>query len=58
MVLEEFFNANKVVDLSFFNFQNAVTAAYFDDNNYNVAPVNQSFKNFFPAGSKIRTWPQ
>ena len=57
MVLEEFFNANKVLDLSFFNFQNAVTAAYFADNNYNVVRVNQNFKNFFPAGSKIRTWP-
>ena len=43
MVLEEFFNANKVLDLSFFNFQNAVTAAYFADADYNVMRVNQKF---------------
>ena len=49
MVLEEFFNANKVLDLSFFNFQNAITAAYFADGDYNVMRVNQNFKSFFPA---------
>ena len=49
MVLEEFFNSNKVVDLSFFNFQNAITAAYFADSNYNVVRTNQNFKQFFPA---------
>ena len=49
MVLEEFFNANKVLDLSFFNFQNAVTAAYFADADYNVMRVNQNFKQFFPS---------
>ena len=49
MVLEEFFNANKVIDLSFFNFQNAITAAYFADEDYNVIRTNQNFKQFFPA---------
>ena len=49
MVLEEFFNANKVIDLSFFNFQNAITAAYFADAGYNVIRTNQNFKQFFPA---------
>ena len=49
MVLEEFFNTNKVLDLSFFNFQNAITAAYFADGDYNVMRVNQNFKSFFPA---------
>ena len=49
MVLEEFFNANKVIDLSFFNFQNAITAAYFADRDYNVIRINQNFKQFFPA---------
>ena len=49
MVLEEFFNAKKVIDLSFFNFQNAITAAYFADQDYNVIRTNQNFKQFFPA---------
>ena len=43
MVLEEFFNANKVLDLSFFNFENSITAAYFADADYNVRRVNQNF---------------
>ena len=49
MVLEEFFNSNKVIDLSFFNFENAITAAYFADAEYNVIRTNQNFKQFFPA---------
>ena len=49
MVLEEFFNSNKVIDLSFFNFENAITAAYFADAEYKVIRTNQNFKQFFPA---------
>lgn len=49
MVLEEFFNVNRVLDLSFFNFQNAITAAYFADSEYKIMRVNQNFKHFFPA---------
>ncbi|MEJ6610482.1 MAG: adenylate/guanylate cyclase domain-containing protein [Paracoccaceae bacterium] len=49
MVLEEFFNANKVLDLSFFNFENSITAAYFADADYSVRRVNQNFKQFFPS---------
>ena len=49
MVLEEFFNSKKVVDLSFFNFENAITAAYFADKDFNVLRVNKNFRNFFPA---------
>ena len=46
MVLEEFFNSNKVIDLSFFNFENAITAAYFADAEYKVIRTNQNFKQF------------
>ena len=49
MVLEEFFNSKKVIDLSFFNFENAITAAYFADKEFNVLRVNKNFRNFFPA---------
>ena len=49
MVLEEFFNSKKVIDLSFFNFENAITAAYFADKDFNVLRVNNNFRNFFPA---------
>ena len=54
MVLEEFFNANKVLDLSFFNFQNAITAAYFADSDYKITRVNQNFKQFFPALGELQ----
>ena len=46
MVLSEFFIANKVLDLSFFYFQNSITAAYFADADYNVMRVNQNFNDF------------
>ena len=49
MVLEEFFNSKKVIDLSFFNFENAITAAYFADKDFHVLRVNKNFRNFFPA---------
>ena len=49
MVLEEFFNSKKVIDLSFFNFENAITAAYFADKGFNVLRVNKNFRSFFPA---------
>mgnify|MGYP001157493977 FL=1 len=49
MGLEEYFNSNKVIDLSFFNFQNAITAAYFADKDFKILRVNNNFCNFFPA---------
>ncbi len=49
LVLEEFFNSKKVIDLSFFNFENAITAAYFADKDFNILRVNKNFRNFFPA---------
>ena len=49
MGLEEYFNSNKVIDLSFFNFQNAITAAYFADKDFKILRVNNNFCNFLPA---------
>ena len=48
MELKEFLNQDKIIDLSFFNFSNAVTAAYFANKNLEVIKVNNNFKNFFP----------
>ena len=31
MNIEDFFNERNVIDLSFFNFRNAITAAYYAD---------------------------
>ena len=39
---------NNVLELSFFNFENAITAAYYADENLNLIKVNKNFKKFFP----------
>ncbi len=49
MKLEEFIKRESVLDLSFFNFANAITAAYFASNELEVLRVNNNFKRFFPV---------
>ncbi len=48
MNIEELFNRTNIVDLSFFNFRNAITAAYFADSDLRILKVNDNFKSFFP----------
>ena len=50
--VQEFINEKKIVELSFFNFENAITAAYFADENLRVVRVNNNFKRFFPYLNK------
>jgi class 3 adenylate cyclase len=49
MKLEDFFNQHNIVDLSFFNFRNAITAAYFATNDLEILKVNDNFRSFFPV---------
>ena len=49
MKLEVFIKRESVLDLSFFNFANAITAAYFASNELEVLRVNNNFKRFFPV---------
>ncbi len=49
MNIEELFNRANIVELSFFNFKNAVTAAYFGDRDLRILRVNDNFKTFFPV---------
>ena len=49
MNLEDFLNKKNIIDLSFFNFRNAITAAYFADTELNILRVNDNFKKFFPV---------
>ncbi len=49
MDLEDFLNQRNIIDLSFFNFRNAITAAYFADKNLKVLRVNDNFIKFFPV---------
>ena len=49
MDVEEFFSRASVIDLSFFNFRNAITAAYFANNELQIQRVNENFRSFFPV---------
>ena len=46
--LEDFINQEKVIDLSFFNFENAITAAYYANENLEIQKTNKNFAKFFP----------
>ena len=48
MDIEHFVKKESIIDLSFFNFSNAVTAAYFASSDLKVLKVNNNFKKFFP----------
>ena len=49
MKIEEIFNQHNIIDLSFFNFRNAITAAYFANDALEVQKVNGNFESFFPV---------
>ncbi len=49
MKLEDFFNKSNIVDLSFFNFRNAITAAYFANTDLEILKINDNFRSFFPV---------
>jgi adenylate cyclase len=49
MKLEEYFNNNNIIDLSFFNFRNAITAAYYANTDLRILKINDNFKIFFPV---------
>ena len=48
MNAEQFFNQKTILDLSFFNFRNAITAAYFANRDFEIQRVNENFRSFFP----------
>ena len=45
--LEDFINKEKVIDLSFFNFENAITAAYYANENLEIKKLTKTLPNFF-----------
>ncbi len=49
MNLEDFLNQHNVIGLSFFNFRNAITAAYFANKDLEILQVNENFRSFFPV---------
>ena len=54
MELEKLFNQQFLYDLSFFNFENAITATYFADADLNIIKVNKNFKSFLMMMSSLR----
>ena len=57
MKLDKFCDEKTIIDLSFFNFSNAVTAAYFANRNLEVLRVNKNFKKFFPILKTVNNIP-
>ncbi|GJL84004.1 MAG: hypothetical protein DHS20C01_36380 [marine bacterium B5-7] len=53
MNLEDLFDRSHIIDLSFFNFSNAITAAYFAGSDLRIHKVNANFKKFFPVLENI-----
>ena len=53
MKIEDFFNQQNVIEMSFFNFENAITAAYYARENQELVKVNDNFREFFPVLGKI-----
>ena len=49
MKVEDLFNQPNIVDLSFFNFRNAITAAYFANREFEILKINENFRKFFPV---------
>ncbi len=48
MKVEDLFNQANIIDLSFFNFRNSITAAYFANSDFEILKINENFRKFFP----------
>ena len=49
MKFEDFFNQANIIDLSFYNFRNAITATYFANSDFEILKINENFREFFPV---------
>jgi class 3 adenylate cyclase len=54
MELEKLFNQNFLYDLSFFNFENAITATYFADSDLNIIKFNKNFRSLFNSDVTLK----
>ena len=48
MSIEDFFHKDHILDLSFFNFSNAITAASYANEKLEILKTNRNFTEFFP----------
>ena len=51
--LQDMLKNEAVFNVSFFNFENSITAAYFADRNLNIIRANKNFKALFPDVEKF-----
>ncbi len=47
--VEDLFNQANIIELSFFNFRNSITAAYFANPKFEILKINENFRKFFPV---------
>ena len=55
MEIEKILDSDFLNSISFFNFENAVTAAFYTDENLNLVNVNANFENLFKKGIEIKS---
>ena len=51
--LQDILQNDAVFDISFFNFENSITAAYFADRDLNIIRANKNFQSLFPNIKKF-----
>jgi len=54
MKIEDFVNQQNIIDLSFFNCSNAITACYYARDNVEILKVNGNFLGFFPILGNVK----
>ena len=55
MEIEKILDSDFLNRISFFNFENAITAAFYTDQNLDLVNVNPNFENLFKKGIKIQS---
>ena len=55
MEIEKILDSDFLNRISFFNFENAITAAFYTDQNLNLINANANFENLFKKDIKIKS---
>ena len=55
MEIEKILESDFLNRISFFNFENAITAAFYTDENLNLVNANANFENLFKKGIEIKS---
>ena len=55
MEIEKILDSDFLNRISFFNFENAITAAFYTDENLNLVNANANFENLFKKDIEIKS---